>query len=95
MAIRKSIKQPNGVTTEYHRIAMVKIDTNQLTTILVYSYIDEESRNLEREMGRTEGAVPQYFEPVYHNTESDNFMTIEKAYGWLKELPEFIDAEDC
>ena len=35
MAIKKQITAPNGVVTVYHRIAMVKIDTNQQNTILI------------------------------------------------------------
>ena len=34
MAIKKQITADNGIATEYHRIAMVKIDTNQLNTFL-------------------------------------------------------------
>ena len=48
MALRKVIRKPNGLVFNYHRIAMVKIDTNQQCTILVESYLNEEGRELEK-----------------------------------------------
>ena len=44
MALMKKITKPNGLVLEYHRIAMVKIDTNQQCTILVESYLNEDCR---------------------------------------------------
>lgn len=49
MDLKKQIKADNGVVTEYHRIAMIKIDTNQQNTILVHSYISEFGRQIEKD----------------------------------------------
>lgn len=48
MVIKKQITADNGVVTEYHRIAIVKMDTNQQNTILVHSYISEAGRQIEK-----------------------------------------------
>ena len=52
MAIKKQITSDNGVVTEYHRIAMVKIDTNQQNIILVHSYISEAERQIEKDYAK-------------------------------------------
>ena len=92
MAIKIEKFNPNGIVTTYHRIPMVIIETNQQTTVLVYSYLSEEARLIEKDASIEH--TPQYYEYEYHHAESDNFMTIEKAYEWLKTQPEFIGAED-
>ena len=103
MALLKTIKKANGVYTSYHRIAMIKVDLNQQITVLVESYVDEEGRDYEKAYaaGEIEG------EPVFPYTDSEyipiewdetgeffegNIM--EKAYGWLKKQPDYINSED-
>lgn len=103
MALLKDIRMPNGITLNYHRIAMIKIDLNQQITLLVESYLDEGSRNYEKEyaLGNIEG------EPVFPYTDS-NYIHIEydeghvilknniiqSAYEWLKTQPEFINSQN-
>ena len=97
MALQKIIKQPNGVVTDYHRIAMVKIDTNQQVTLLIYSYIDEEARQYEKDYaaGLIEGEpVFPYVDAEYKSIDYDETMTIKNAYEYLKTLPEFEGATD-
>lgn len=101
MAIKKPIVAPNGIVTEYHRIAMVKIDTNQQNTILVHSYLSEAGRQIEKDYTAglykdlEEGLMNwPYVDANYLNCEYDGEMTISKAYDWLKTLPAFNDAED-
>ena len=101
MAIKKQITSDNGIVTEYHRIAMVKIDTNQQNTILVLSYLNEAARQIEKDYAAglyndlEEGMMNfPYTNSNYINTEYDPVMTIEKAYNYLKTLPEFEGAED-
>jgi hypothetical protein len=101
MAIKKQITAPNGVVTEYHRVAMVKIDTNQQNTILVHSYLSEAGRQIEKDY---EAGLYKdmdlalmnwpYVDARYLNCAYDGNMTITKAYEWLKALPEFEGAED-
>lgn len=101
MAIKKQVTAPNGIATEYHRVAMVKIDTNQQNTILVHSYLSETGRQIEKdyEAGKyrdlDEGLMNwPYVDARYISTEYDGEMTITKAYGFLKSLPEFEGAAD-
>lgn len=100
MAIRIKKKADNGVITNYHRIALINIDVNNETTVLVYSYLDESGRQIEKDYraGKIPGdkvAFP-FKEAVYHQLDDvDNFMTIEKAYEWLKTQPGFKGAIDC
>lgn len=97
MALKKTIIKPNGLPLEYHRIAMVKIDTNQLITVLVHSYLNEEARNYEKDYanGNIEGEpVFPYVDAEYINVKYDEKMNIKNAYEWLKTLPQFEGAED-
>ena len=101
MAIKKKIKASNGIITEYHRIAMVKIDTNQQNTILVHSYLSEDARQIEKDysaglyndidFGMMEWP---YVDAQYFTCEYDGEMTIKKAYDWLKLQSGFEDAEN-
>ena len=101
MAIKKQITSDNGVVIEYHRIAMVKIDTNQQNTILVYSYISEAERQIEKDYA--DGKYRDvdevlikwpYVDAQYLNCDYDGEMTISKAYEYLKTLPVFEGAAD-
>lgn len=101
MAIKKQITAPNGVVTEYHRIAMVKIDVNQQITILVQSYLSEAGRQVEKDYASglyndvDAGAMNwPYTDAVYLNCEYDGDMSVRKAYEWLKTLAQFEGAED-
>lgn len=101
MAIKKQVTLPNGIVTEYHRIAMVKIDTNQQNTILVHSYLSVDGRQIEKdyESGKydsvEQGMVDfPYVDAQYLNTDYDGEMTITKAYRWLKQQPQYEGAED-
>ena len=90
MALYKPIKQDDGVTTNYHRILYCQITTNQQNSIAVMSYVDDESRNNEKE----NDVSKPYSKAITYETEYDETMTIEKAYEYLKTLPEFKDAKD-
>lgn len=91
---------PNGLTLEYHRIAMITNEINQRTTLLVESYISEESRQIEKDYANgkfndnPDAFRLQYTDSQYMQLEYDGEMTIEKAYEWLKTLPEYEGAED-
>ena len=101
MALKKQITESNGVVTEYHRIAMVKIDTNQQNTILINSYLSEDGRQIEKDYiaglynSIEEGMMNwPYVEAYYLNCDYDEAMTIPNAYAYLKTLPKFEGAED-
>ena len=90
MALQKSIKQDDGVITNYHRILYSQITTNKQNSIAVISYIDNEARDNEKE----NVIAKPYSKAITYETEYDETMTIEKAYEYLKTLPEFKDAKD-
>lgn len=101
MAIKKQITASNGVVTEYHRVAMVTIDTNNQNTVLIHSYLSEDGRQIEKDYAAglyknaDEGMMNwPYVEARYLNCAYDEGMTIPNAYAWLKTLPEFEEAED-
>lgn len=101
MAIKKTVTAPNGIVTEYHRIAMVKIDVNQQNTLLVHSYLSEAGRQVEKDYAAglyndlDEGVMNwPYVDAQYLNCDYDGEMTITKAYEYLKTLPEFEGAID-
>lgn len=87
MALKKAIKQADGVTTEYHRILFLQTTVNRQNSIAVLSYVDEESRN-------TEDNARPYKVSVTYETQYDETMNIESAYEYLKSLPQFEGAED-
>lgn len=97
MALKKKITKPNGIELDYHRIAMVKIDTNSQTTILVYSYLSEAGRNYEKSYaaGEIKGEPNfPYVDAEYLTLPYDENMNIKNAYEWLKTQPQFEGAED-
>jgi len=90
MALYKEIKQNDGVVTKYHRILFVQKTTNRQNSIAVLSYVDDESRNSEKESVMSQ----PYQKSVTYETGYDDEMTMEKAYGYLKSLPQFEGAVD-
>ena len=76
---------------------MIKIDTNQQITLLVYSYLNEDARNYEKAYAngeiKGEPTFP-YVDYQYINLEYDENMNIKNAYKYLKTLPEFDGATD-
>lgn len=99
MALSKSVTLPNGIMLKYHRIAMIKNEINQQTTILVHSYLNAEGRQYEKDYanGLIEGEPTfPYVYARYYNIDYDPEMTVFLAYEWLKDnIPEFENAEDC
>ena len=88
MALFKPIKQENGIVTNYHRIMFVESWVNSHISIAVLSYIDEDMRNEE-----TENSDIYKISKTYETNYAEN-MTVEKAYEYLKSLPEFEGSED-
>lgn len=103
MALLKKIKQKNGLELSYHRVALINVDVHNQVTMLVYSYIDQAARKLEKEilesqedrMAEMPYMLPQYYNFAY--TEHPELYTgdvLEKAYGILKGMEEYAGAED-
>lgn len=89
MALKKTIRQEDGVTTYYHRVLYIHNTINRQTSIAVLSYVDEESRADEQENN-----VQVYRQSKTYETTYNEGMTPEKAYEFLRTLPEFEGAED-
>lgn len=97
MALKKKRRMKNGLELEYHRVALVVIEPNQQTRILVHSYATEEARNYEKDYaaGKIVGEPTfPYVDAEYMNFEYKEDMNIKNAYGWLKKQPDFIGSED-
>lgn len=90
MALKKSIRQDDGVTTEYHRILFVNSIINSHVSIAVISYVDKQAR--DDELSHILES-PYKKSTTYETTYKEN-MTIEEAYKYLKTLDDFKDAED-
>ncbi len=104
MALKKKVTMLNGLQLEYHKISLISIEPNQQITILRHSYLNEETRQYEKDYanGLIKG-VPNFpyvdFEYLHINyAENIGEMkgdTMECAYKLLKKhRPEFEDAED-
>lgn len=89
MALYKKIKQSDGVTTSYHRIAFLQVTTNRQNSIVVFSYVDNESREDEK----TNVITQPYVKSVTYETKYNPNMSVETAYDFLKTLPQFEGAE--
>ena len=101
MAVKIAITASNGIVTEYHRIAMLKIDTNQQNTVLIQSYLSEAGRQVEKDYANglyndiEEGLMNwPYVSTQYLHWDYDGEMSITKAYEHLKTLPEFEGSID-
>lgn len=90
MALDKKIRQDDGVVTNYHRILFLMCTINRQNSIAVLSYTDYETRENEK-IGEF---LQPYSKSTTYETEYDPNMTIEKAYEYLKTLPEFEGAVD-
>lgn len=97
MALKKKRKTKNGIELNYHRIALVVIEPNQQTRILLHSYLDENGRNYEKEyaQGKIQGEPSfPFVDAQYMSFEYDENMNMSNAYKRLKKHPDFTDAED-
>lgn len=90
MALRKNIRQEDGVTTSYHRILQIIQTVNRQTSIAVISYVDDTARSNE-----LAAVIAQpYCKSITYELSYDENMSIASAYEYLKTLPQFEGAED-
>lgn len=90
MALKKDIRQGDGVITSYHRILHIIQTVNRQTSIAVLSYVDELSRDDEKDAV----VMQPYSKNVTYELQYTENMTVENAYAYLKTLPQFEGAED-
>lgn len=90
MALIKEILLKNGVKVSYHRIVGINNITNNTSIINVYSYINKNKREEEKQKGSLNVFIAQRnFEKEY-----DKNLNVVSAYSYLKTLPEFENALD-
>ena len=84
MALSKPITQNDGVVTNYHRILRIESVINSHTSIVVLSYLNQESRLSESSEHNP------YRSAITYETDYVENMTIEDAYNYLKTSPSSI-----
>lgn len=89
MALKKEIRQDDGVVTNYHRILYVMQTLNRQVSIAVLSYVDSESRANDND---TE--FRPYQRAITYEFPYEPDLTAESAYNLIKSLPQFEGAED-
>lgn len=90
MALKKDIRQEDGIVTSYHRILFIQKTTNSHNSIAVFSYPDKQTRDDEKAFE----IIGPYRKSTTYELPYDADMTIEDAYSYLKTLPLFEGAED-
>ena len=93
MALKKTIILPNGVPMEYHRIAEIQNIVNNQTQLVIYSYVNQEQRNREK------NHEIRYSDDIYRTTDYamldyNDKLTIKEAYEYLKTTEKYEGAED-
>ena len=94
MALIKEIILNNGISTTYHRVVSVTCMANVHNIIEVASYTSSSKREEEKSALPTGEEHNVFIDTTFYNTNYDQNMTVTSAYGYLKTLPEFADAED-
>ena len=90
MALKKDIKQDNGIVLTYHRIVGIENIINDKTILQVHSYLDKEQR--EKERNKVDGDI--YIVTNYEIMDYNDTLTAHNAYDYLKTLEKYEDAED-
>lgn len=95
MALSKRISLGNGVITNYHRVVSVHIITNQQNIVEVASYTSRAKREEEAEAITNGTEMDVFIHTRFENAPYDQTMTVEGAYGWVKEnVADFEGAND-
>lgn len=94
MALSKRITLPSGIQTNYHRVVAVTHITNVQTSIEVASYTGRGKREDEQAALAANEPMDVFIETSIHVLPYGEVATVEDAYAWLKEQPEFEGATD-
>lgn len=89
MALKKEIKQENGIVLNYHRIGSINKITNKNTVIEVLSYLSRSEREKEVLALKNNTEMNILLEAKYFEMQYSEDTTIEEAYNYLKTLEEF------
>lgn len=90
MALIKKMEMYQGITFDYHRISRIDNITNKESIIEVKNYIDKNQRQIEKSSNINDVFVYS----IYLKKEYTEDLTIDKAYEYIKTLPEFEGAID-
>ena len=93
MALKKEIILQNGVTMNYHRISEIQNVVNGKTTLVIYSYINEEQREREKNH-KIMYSDDIYKIADYMYLDYNDTLTIKEAYEYLKTTDKYKDSED-
>lgn len=87
---------PNGVVLNYHRIVSLITMVGNQTTIEVAGYTSKEKREEELAMLADPENNPcdVFIDTRFIAIDYDPDMSVNKAYAYIKALPEYSDAED-
>ena len=92
MAIQKEIEFENGVTANYHKISDIILPEIGAGLFNLKSFVNSGIR----ELGIDKFVIPEKnFSLTPEQVEELRGLILASIYGYLKELPEFEDAEDC
>lgn len=95
MALKKTIIEKNGITTEYHKIKFItlsdKKEDKYNITVGVGSYVNEAIRQESEEYV----VVERYYELDVLATEVENESIYKILYNELKKTKDFEGAENC
>lgn len=94
MALKKEKKHKNGITTKYHRVVSVASIVNHSTIIEVCGYPSEGMREVEKAALEAGEQFDVYMDTAFYGLEYSEKFDVKAAYKWLKEHPDFADAED-
>lgn len=94
MGLSKEIELDSGVKVAYHRVANLNIATNVANNVTVASYTSAAKREEERAAVAEARPCEAFISYRVYETPYDQSMTVESAYAYLKELPEFEGALD-
>lgn len=92
MALKKTIVQPNGVETGYHKVSQVSVTCESdsiLMRVELTSYLDEDYRKAGLPIIRSS----HHFDVTSEEEESTSVRKL--AYAKIKTLENWSDAEDC
>lgn len=94
MGLSKMIALGSGVTINYHRIVGVNTITNVSNVIEVAGYTSRAKRAEEKAALESGEPMNVYVDTSYIDVPYDQAMTINSAYAYIKELPEYEGATD-
>lgn len=96
MAIEKPIILDNGVTLTYFRVTSLTVIVNVQSIIELTGYTSAGKRSEEQESIVDPEANPAnvFVDTRFITVDYDPFMSVAKAYEYVKSLPEFQGAED-